>query len=379
MRPLTLCFCLLLLPGISRADRFLLATFKNDEQQLRIMATTNAAEFSGYTQGPVYTPPPGNNLRDPSLIHFRGRYYVCHTAGNFGAANYFSVLVSDDLRTWTHLTDVSMAAIGNVRWAWAPEWFLDDDGSLHVLVSASTTEQITIKHNIYEVHPAAPDDLTQWTSPVEVTGPAAFPPWTGSDTWVGTYDPYVVKRGGIYWMFFFNVRSSCIELAWSTTSLTGPYEPSRTGNWQGIGNYKEGPTVMYLGGGRWRMIYADAIYSYLSYTDSTDNWATWSAPTPLRFPEFAGSPDQLRINHGTMIMAPGGLDLDVRIESPSPSQQQLVFQATANDQYRLWSSTNLVSWQEDQVLSSTTAGAYAHPLPNSGDLRQFWNLQRLTP
>ena len=229
------------------ADQFLLSTFNNGEQKLRILHSTNAAEFRGHEQGTVYTPPPGNNLRDPSVIHYHGRYYLCHTAGILGGVDFFSILVSDDLLEWTHLTDVSMAALGDVHWTWAPEWFLDDDGSLHVLVSASQTERITVKHTIYELHPLTADDLTQWSDPEPVTGPLAFPPWTEDDLFVGTYDPYVVKRNGTYWMFFFNVRSSCIELAFSTNGLTGPYDPSRTNNWQGIGLYKEGPTVMFSG------------------------------------------------------------------------------------------------------------------------------------
>ncbi len=375
MRPLALCFCLLWFSSPCRADRYLLATFKNDEQKLRLLVSTNAAQFTGYNEGTVYTPPPGNNLRDPSLVHYRGRYYACHTAGNFGAANYFSVLVSDDLRTWTHLADVSMASIGNVRWTWAPEWFLDDDGSLHIMVSASTTEQITIKHKIYEVHPNAPDDLTQWSSPVEVSGPAAFPPWTESDTWVGTYDPYVVKRGGNYWMFFFNVRSSCIELARSTNALTGPYEPSRTGNWQGIGTYKEGPTVIYLGGGRWRMIYADAIYSFLNYTDSTNNWATWSPPQPISLPD---TPTNSTVNHGTVIIPPGGLELETTLRAQSAGVLSLGFRATSGDFYRLWGSSNLLSWNPDALFGPTTDGPVSQQI-ETGASKQFWRLERLPP
>jgi hypothetical protein len=83
--------------GASGADRFLLATFHNCEQQFRVLHSSNAADFHGYAGGIAYTPPPGNNLRDPSIISHRGRYYICHTAGNFGAVDYFSVLVSDDL------------------------------------------------------------------------------------------------------------------------------------------------------------------------------------------------------------------------------------------------------------------------------------------
>ncbi|MBE2179400.1 MAG: family 43 glycosylhydrolase [Chthoniobacterales bacterium] len=358
------------------ADSFVLATFNNGEQKLRILHSTNAAEFLGHAQGTVYTPPPGNNLRDPSITHHRGRYYLCHTAGNFGAVDFFSILVSDNLWDWSHLTDVSMAAVGDVLWTWAPEWFLDDDGSLHVFVSASTTPQISIKHKIYELHPLDPDVLTEWSVPAEVTGPEAFPPWTEDETYVGAYDPYVVKRDGTYWMFFYNTRSWHIELARSTNGLTGPYEPSRTNNWQGIGAFKEGPTVMYLGGGRWRMIYADVIYSFLSYIDSTNNWATWSAPQPVTLP---GAPTNFTVNHGTLIVPPGGLDLDARIATAGAGHVQIAFQATEGDHYRLSTSTNLSAWTTAEIIPPAASNPVIRTLPTSGSERQFWRLERLLP
>lgn len=372
--------CALLIPmclggAKAWADQFVLATFNNGEQQLRILNSTNASEFTGYAQGIVYTPPAGNNLRDPSIIHHRGRYYLCHTTGNFGQTNLFSIVVSSDLANWTHLTDVSMAPIGDVRWTWAPEWFLDDDGSLHILVSASTDPQISIKHKIYELHPLDPDNLTGWSAPVEVAGPA-FPPWTEDETYVGTYDPYVVKRDGTYWMFFYNTRSWHIELARSTNGLTGPYEPSRTNNWQGIGAFKEGPTVMYLGGGRWRMIYADVIYSFLSYIDSTNNWATWSAPQPVTLP---GAPTNFPVNHGTLIIPPGGLDLDAGIATAGAGHVQISFQATEGDHYRLSTSTNLSAWTPAEIIPPAASNPVIRTLPTSGSECQFWRLERLLP
>jgi len=358
------------------ADRFILATFNNAEQQLRVLHSTDAALFEGYSRGISYTPPAGNSLRDPSIIYFKGRYLLCHTAGNFGAVNYFSVLTSTDAKTWSHLIDVSMASIGNVRWTWAPEWFLDNDGSLHVLVSASTTEQITIKHTIYELHPLDANDLTRWSDPVPVTGPSAFPPWTASDTWVGTYDPYVVKRGNAYWMFFFNVRSSTIELARSTNSLTGPYESQKTGNWQGIGTYKEGPSVLYLGGGRWRMVFADAINSFLSYADSTNNWQTWSPPEKVI---VAGAPTNFTINHGTLLVPPGGLELAASLSSRAGGGFDLHFDSTFGDFYRISTSTNLDQWIPERLVGPTEQGRELQQLEATNSSKRFWRIERLQP
>ncbi len=380
MRPtivvlIVLAFCAALLTATARADRFLLATFNNGEQQLRILDSTNAADFTGHARGIVYTPPPGRNLRDPSIIHHRGRYYVCHTTGNFGQTNVFSIIASGDLTNWTHLADVSMALLGDVRWTWAPEWFRDDDGSLHIFVSASTTPEISTKHIIHELHPLN-DELTQWSAPAPVAGPA-FPSWPVTETnRVGAIDAFVVKRGNAYYMFHFDSVTSCIEVARSTNTLTGPYEPYGTNNWQGIGLYKEGPSVMYLGGGRWRMIYADAIFSYLNYTDSTDNWATWSPPVRVTLP---GAPTNFTVNHGTLIMPPGGLELDTAITAQGAGQFALTFQATAGDSYRLVTSTNLTAWSPSTILSPATNGPAGHIIQTSGEDRRFWRLERMLP
>ena len=374
MRIALIIFCMVS-AGTASADRFLLATFNNGEQRLRVLRSTNAADFSGYGQGIVYTPPPGSSLRDPSIIHYRGRYYVCHTTGNFGETNVFSIIVSDDLTNWTHLTDVSMASVGDVRWTWAPEWFLDDDGSLHIFVSASTTPVISTRHIIYKLHPLN-DELTQWSAPTPVTG-EAFPAWTETEAGrVGAIDAFVVKRGNAYYMFHFDSVTSCIEVARSTNTLTGPYEPYRTNNWQGIGLYKEGPSVMYLGGGRWRMIYADAIFSYLNYTDSTDNWATWSAPQRVMLP---GAPTNFTVNHGTLIMPPGGLEAGLAVSPQGAGQFALTFQATAGDSYRLSTSTNLASWAPSMILGPTTNGPASQTIQTSGERQRFWRLERLLP
>ena len=374
MRIALIIFCMVS-AGTASADRFLLATFNNGEQKLRVLRSTNAADFSGYGQGIVYTPPPGSSLRDPSIIHYRGRYYVCHTTGNFGETNVFSIIASDDLTNWTHLTDVSMASVGDVRWTWAPEWFLDDDGSLHIFVSASTTPVISTRHIIYKLHPLD-GTITKWSAPTPVTGPA-FPPWADSETSrVGAIDAYVVKRAGAYYLFHFDSVSSCIEVARSTNTLTGPYEGFLTNNWQGIGLYKEGPTVLYLGGHRWRMIYADAIYSYLNYTDSTNNWATWTPPQRVTIP---GAPTNFTVNHGTLIIPPGGLELDASVSARGPGLFDLSFRATSGDRYRLSASTDLVTWNPSTVIGPTTNGPVMQTINAGSAANQFWRLERLLP
>jgi hypothetical protein len=124
------------------------------------------------------------------------------------------------------------------------------------------------------------------------------------------------------------------------------------------------------------MVFADAIFSYLNYTDSTDNWATWSPPLPLSLPD---APPRFNVNHGTLIMPPGGLDLATRITKAGPDHVQIAFHGTPGDYYRLSTSTNLASWTHSDIIPPPSGNPITRTLPTSGNPRQFWRIERLLP
>jgi len=371
--------------AVMAVNNYLLSSFNNGEQKLRIFQSTNAVDFYGYHQGIAYTPPAGNSLRDPSIIYHQGHYYICHTAGNFGAVPYFSIIVSTDLKNWSHFVNVPMTGIAGIQRTWAPEWFRDDDGSLHILVSASkNTNDISNHHIIYTLHSLDANDLSQWSVPEPVTGLvfASTLTWTGEEIpRMGFYDAYIVKRGSTYFMFYFNASSNYIELA-SSSALVGPYTQVRNKNWLGIGIYKEGPSVIYLGGGRWRLYFADQIYSYLSYVDSTNNWATWSLPQQLPLPDSPPPSQQLprgyTLNHGTVLIPPGGMDLEHRV-SVQEGEMSLSFYAEAGDTYNIAQSSNLTNWTPLTTVSPTNTGSVVQPLNVGTNTKQFWRVERLLP
>ncbi|MBJ7258073.1 MAG: hypothetical protein JHD33_00925 [Chthoniobacterales bacterium] len=176
-------------------------------------------------------------------------------------------------------------------------------------------------------------------------------------------------------MFYFNQYTDYIELA-SAPALTGPYTRAGTNNWQGIGLYKEGPSVTYLGGGRWRMFFADQLYSFVSYIDSTNNWATW---TPAVKVSLSGAPTNFTVNHGTVIMPPGGLELNAALTAKSAGGFDLTFRATAGDSYRLSASTNLQDWSNANSIGPTPEGPVVQSLQADSAKRTFWRLERLLP
>lgn len=321
----------------SSTPRYYFATFRNDQQtKLYLTSSFDGRSFTTMTGSAVYTSPLPETLRDPSIIKLADGYYVCHTTGtNLGNAPYFSILKSTDLVNWIKVTDVSMASIPNTNYTWAPEWYQDEDGSVHILVSVSPL--ITREHRLYEIHPTVSGSWTAWSAPVELTG-TAFPAFShpaGSIAWVGYYDAYVVKRSGEYYLFYFDVSTSFIHCA-KAPSLTGPYTAIKTGNWQGIGYYKEGGTMIHLGGSSWRFYFANAITSTMYFTESADNWVTWTAQQAL------GS--SAVFNHGTVIFNTSLPAFEGRVTAESGGVMRTSFPAINKNGYRVQWSNDLITW-----------------------------------
>jgi len=234
-----------------------------------------------------------------------------------------------------------MAGVSGTQYTWAPEWFANDDGSLHVLVSASPWA--TNEHVIYEIHPLDPDNLAgNWSDPMRLTGSAfpIFAPAIDSSQRVGAYDPYVLKLNGVYHLWYFNRPTSSLAHATAPT-LLGPYTADATVNLYGTGSWKEGETMTHLGGTTWRFTYANAITSTLYYIESTNDWATWSAPTAL------GSPEGIIFNHGTVMYNPAAPRFTMEVAPTTEGDLQLTFPSLKQNGYQFEWSTNLIDWFED--------------------------------
>ena len=89
------------------------------------------------TTTPNYTAPAGNGVRDSSITHLNGVYYVAYTAGSFGVASYVQICQSTDLVNWTYLCNVNTTGITGGFYTWAPEWFTDRDGTVYLYLASS--------------------------------------------------------------------------------------------------------------------------------------------------------------------------------------------------------------------------------------------------
>lgn len=257
---------------------YLAACHRNSDGRLRVLTSADGLTFAEVPQAAVYDPPSSASLRDPSILRHRGRWWICHTV----ATGHFDVIVSDDLINWSRVGAVSSPVADASGNAWAPQWFVDDDGSVHVLVSLAVDTDSQHNH-IFETHPTTDSLSSSWSTPVQISGsglPAAM------------IDAWAIKRDGIYYLWYKNevTGQKHIEYA-SATALTGPYTVVGAGDWAGWGSGLEGMSLVHLGGTRWR-VYMDKYTDLgIYHSESDDDWATWSTKALIATPWTIAHPD----------------------------------------------------------------------------------------
>jgi hypothetical protein len=242
---------------------YLMTAFTNtSESNMYIYDSANATNYS-LVKASAYTPPSGL-IRDPSVIrHTDGYYYVVYTTNWTGDTIGFAR--SADYTNWTFLRNVRVGLNGATGSTWAPEWFKDSDGSVHVIFSASTTGT-SGQFRPYRIT-ATNQELSTWTSPVALGIPANY------------IDSFVVKAGNTYHNFLKNETTKYIEHA-TATSLSGPWQFVGTGNWAGWGSGLEGPALVQLPDNRWRLYFDQYSAGRYYYADSS-NLSSFSAKVEL--------------------------------------------------------------------------------------------------
>lgn len=255
---------------------------------LYILSSSNGTSFTDV--GVSYFPNL-NYVRDPSITVLSGTKWIAHTnVKDFSTkCTSFSVASSSDGIWYSWVADVDCSSISgstsNAR-TWAPEWFVDDTApqGVRVFVAISSTGDPG-NFQLYETHPTNAA-FTTWSALVQVTGtglPAAM------------IDPYMVKIGSTYYLWYKNETTLFIEVM-SSTSLTSGYTVLYSGNWMGIGSGVEGASVIQIGG-IW-YLYCDDTNGIKYTTQTTGDWTTggsttWGALTLVTAP--------YKIDHGTVL------------------------------------------------------------------------------
>jgi len=249
----------------SAATRYVFATFLGDDaskENLSLYTSKNGVDFTLLANTGFAGPT--NVLRDPSIMkHTDGQYYIAYTLKSWTTTSAsFAIASSPDLKTWTFRTEVP-AQVSGVKDTWAPEWFKDTDGSIHLIVSIDT-DTTQFKSYLYT---ASDSTLGKWAAPVPLgIGPNYI-------------DTFVVKVGALYHAFTKNETTKYIEHA-TSDALTGPWTFVGKGDWAGWGSGKEGPALFQLENGQWRLFmdcYGNCGFLHASSTDLN----TWSSTSKV--------------------------------------------------------------------------------------------------
>jgi hypothetical protein len=282
----------------SAATEYIFATFTGDaaaNEKLSIYTSPDGLNFK-LLSNTGFAGPTGV-LRDPTIMrHSDGNYYVAYTTASWTTTSTsFAIASSSDLINWTYLTTIS-AGVAGVHDTWAPEWFKDSDGSINLIVNIDTLGTDSDFQSY--VFTATDGTLTTWSGPTPIgIGPNYI-------------DTFVVKNDGAYHAFAKNETTKYIEHA-TATSLTGPWTWTDTGNWAGWGSGKEGPALVQLDDGQWRLFmdcYTSCGYLYATGTNLTSWTATALVPgglsgvvrhgTVLKDDSFAGTASDAGIDAG---------------------------------------------------------------------------------
>lgn len=267
------------------SDLFLMCCHQSIDELIYLMVSVDGKDFSLIDLDPILIPGSGNQ-RDPSILKYNDIYWLVHTNST---NSYFTLLSSTNLKDWTAVTNVSLSAISGLNLVWAPNWFVDKetDGSIHVFVSCSTGG-LTTNFQLYELHPTDLVGLSTWSSPMIISGTSLR---------ANMIDPYCVKKGDYYNIFYKDDDSDYVEYMRST-SLTSGYVKIGVTNWAGWSSPREAPCLIKIDSSTWRMYLNEhsglnsvAIY----WSESVDDWATWSTPIPIESPWVAAHPDIVRV------------------------------------------------------------------------------------
>lgn len=263
----------------------------NPNGVLRVFYSPNALNWSWFTKPVTYNCFQG--VRDPSIINWQGTYYMIHTLTGTNPScvpqtYMIGLSTSTDRVTWSNMQLIDLTTHGDASavFSWAPEWFVDPNGSglssVHVFLSISNTASCCSNFQIYEMHPTS-NNFSTWSNITSI-------PITGEGN---SIDPMVVYKSSTntYYCWFKAQSTGYLNYA-SSSTLIGTYAPVKTDtNWANIGQ-AEGPFVVQISGTHWRWYYDLCTNTYsagqINYTDSFDNWLTWQAPgVPITTPTQA--------------------------------------------------------------------------------------------
>ena len=339
--------------AMSPASTYLFGTFDNNKG-LIFSASTDGKRWLPVTT--TYSAADASNLRDPSWIKVGGTFYVAYALASPTVTNSVRIIKSTDLVNWSTVATPSISAVASGQ-AWAPEWFYDEAAKQHYIIVTGVSADLSAM-KLYALNPTA-SDFSTWSSAREVTG-TSLP--------AKMKDGFLQKQGNTYYLFYNNNTTGYLEVATSTSRESG-YTVAKSGNWSGWGNGYQGPSLVALPDGRWRL-YLDAYTAvngnkvFFAESGSSDlATATWSTLTAAsNATGFVGL-----YEHGTVRRV---TDLQVEQVLSALERDVLADKASANSARTLLGPTTqsgaLRFSSSDAIINFGTAGTL-----NDGTVNRF--------
>jgi hypothetical protein len=347
-------------PGINVCSMYLGCHFTGDGSAQEVFDLEGSIDGVNWWTIPTnLVPPPGYSVRDPQIIEANGALWCAYTATfGFGGPQPAAIMglsVSTDGQNWSPVNgigptglatpgyiDVSRYASGvstGFQNAWAPNWFIDADGTTYITFTASTTNSWT-NGVLYGIKcKSNPAQMLSWTDPAPLTTkvgePAAFA--------AGIEDNSLIRYGGKYYDFWDTSVSGYqeqVSVSTDASPMSGwsLLEPQAFSSSQRP--YLSGNVVYKLDGSGWRC-YVDNFFNgggtvffdqAAGVTDFTSELPLneqnpWSGPTHV---SINGSINSIRAMGVVVIPAPAAT-LKVQNSGFDLSGSPIVVTVTAQD------------------------------------------------
>jgi hypothetical protein len=287
-------------------------------------------------------------MRDPSVLRYNGKWFVAYTVADGSAPfNRFGIASGSTLRQMSLLAEIPTPTTPTIwQYSWAPEWFVDSDGSVWILVAGAIDANLgTATFDMYAFR-ASNTNLTAFDAPIKLTGLGASV-IDATVTKIGSTYHCIVKQNNAS-----NQANSRLE-HYTASSLTGPYTGVHTGDaLLGAVGSVEAPSVISLGGTKWRLYFDDFSKGGVQrYVESTDNMATWQNyaqstivdnPDPVRHATVLDAKSVIRVHAEAYELASA-----TRI---SPKRYVARAQKTSGVQSIPYNSPAVVTWDSATLI-----------------------------
>jgi hypothetical protein len=242
-------------------DTLLVSAFSENASALDLYLTNDGYHFNKLNAEPLYTLPVGV-MRDPSIIKRGDSFFIVYSdvpSNSDFTTTKFGIAKSTDLKQWDFVTNVDLAGFyPGLTAAWAPEWFVDNDGQVYVIIALNF---------VTHVIPMSGNNLQTAGTPINIG-------ITGNQY----IDGCIIRENEYYVMFIKNEDTKFVERFESTSLITG-WTKTGAGNWAGWGSGLEGPSIIRLSDGTVR-IYLDKyppVVEYYASESASARSNSWSA------------------------------------------------------------------------------------------------------